>query len=251
MAADGRDRRPAAAGRELLRLAGRDASAPCGAGRVGGALRRLHRLLHVVAVRPHRAGRGRHPGAHPGRAAVPGAPAARGPRRSWATTSTATARCSSTARCSIYEHRPRTCRTYDCRVFPAAGIDADDDKPAIATRARRWRFEHPDEVDRVEHEAVQAAAAYVAERDGSRRHRDPAGRPRRAVARRVLRGRRRSRGLREAAWRQAAGPQPALTASERRRTEDLDAAVLVRHLPDAGEVDRLDPSSARASLAPR
>ncbi|HET7720760.1 MAG TPA: YkgJ family cysteine cluster protein, partial [Acidimicrobiales bacterium] len=23
--------------------------------------------------------------------------------------------------CSIYEHRPRTCRTYDCRVFPAAG----------------------------------------------------------------------------------------------------------------------------------
>ena len=67
--------------------------------------------------------------------------------------------------CSIYEHRPRTCRTYDCRVFPAAGIDADDDKPAIVQRARRWRFDHPDEVGRVEHEAVKAAAAYVAERD--------------------------------------------------------------------------------------
>ena len=29
--------------------------------------------------------------------------------------------------CSIYEHRPRTCRTYDCRVFPAAGVELDDD----------------------------------------------------------------------------------------------------------------------------
>jgi hypothetical protein len=25
-------------------------------------------------------------------------------------------------RCSIYENRPRTCRTYDCRVFPATGL---------------------------------------------------------------------------------------------------------------------------------
>jgi Fe-S-cluster containining protein len=33
--------------------------------------------------------------------------------------------------CSIYEHRPRTCRTYDCRVFPAAGIEPD--KPRIRT----------------------------------------------------------------------------------------------------------------------
>jgi uncharacterized protein len=67
--------------------------------------------------------------------------------------------------CSIYEHRPRTCRTYDCRVFPAAGIDLDDgDKPSIAHRARRWRFEHPTERDRVEHDAVKAAAAYVRDR---------------------------------------------------------------------------------------
>ena len=26
-------------------------------------------------------------------------------------------------RCSIYEHRPRTCRTYDCRIFTATGLD--------------------------------------------------------------------------------------------------------------------------------
>ena len=25
--------------------------------------------------------------------------------------------------CSIYEHRPRTCRTYDCRVFAATGLE--------------------------------------------------------------------------------------------------------------------------------
>src|SRR3954468_8322245 len=42
-------------------------------------------------------------------------------------------------RCSIYEHRPRTCRTYDCGVFPAAGIEPlEDEKPLIAERARRW-----------------------------------------------------------------------------------------------------------------
>jgi Fe-S-cluster containining protein len=29
-------------------------------------------------------------------------------------------------RCSIYEHRPAACRTYDCRVFPAADVEAGD-----------------------------------------------------------------------------------------------------------------------------
>jgi len=44
--------------------------------------------------------------------------------------------------CSSYEHRPRTCRTYDCRIFPATGIVPDEDgKEAIAARALRWRFD--------------------------------------------------------------------------------------------------------------
>src|SRR5690349_2465179 len=30
------------------------------------------------------------------------------------------------AGCSIYEHRPRACRMYDCRVFAAAGVDPAD-----------------------------------------------------------------------------------------------------------------------------
>ena len=68
--------------------------------------------------------------------------------------------------CSIYEHRPRTCRTYDCRVFPAAGIEPeDDDKQGIARRARRWRFEHPAEADHREHEAVRAAETFIREHE--------------------------------------------------------------------------------------
>ncbi len=39
-------------------------------------------------------------------------------------------------RCSIYEHRPRTCRTYDCRVIAAAGVELDADQHRIAERRR-------------------------------------------------------------------------------------------------------------------
>ena len=66
-------------------------------------------------------------------------------------------------RCSIYEHRPLTCRTFDCRVAPAAGVVIDDDKPEIARRARRWEFTYPSDADRCEHDAVRAAASYLEE----------------------------------------------------------------------------------------
>ncbi len=69
-------------------------------------------------------------------------------------------------RCSIYEHRPRACRTYDCRIFAATGLEPDDAHGRVARRARRWRFDFPSELDRREYEAVQAAARYVQERDG-------------------------------------------------------------------------------------
>lgn len=42
--------------------------------------------------------------------------------------------------CSIYEHRPRTCRTYDCRVFAATGVTPDASQPLVAGRVSRWRF---------------------------------------------------------------------------------------------------------------
>ncbi len=70
--------------------------------------------------------------------------------------------------CSIYEHRPRTCRTYDCRVFPATGLAPDGhEKVLIAQQAARWRFDHPTDADRRAHTAVRATAASV-----SREHPD-------------------------------------------------------------------------------
>jgi hypothetical protein len=65
-------------------------------------------------------------------------------------------------RCSIYEDRPLTCRTYDCRVFAAAGIAAD--RAPITERARRWRFGYSTSDDRRRHAAVRAAARFLRER---------------------------------------------------------------------------------------
>jgi Fe-S-cluster containining protein len=63
--------------------------------------------------------------------------------------------------CSIYSHRPETCRTYDCRVFTAAGMDAGPGKPVINQRVSQWRFEFPTEQARAEQRAVAAAAGYL------------------------------------------------------------------------------------------
>ena len=65
-------------------------------------------------------------------------------------------------KCSIYEDRPLTCRSYDCRVFAAAGIAADRD--LITQRARRWRFDYRTSADRDQQAAVQAAAEFLRER---------------------------------------------------------------------------------------
>lgn len=69
------------------------------------------------------------------------------------------------AGCTIYAHRPRTCRTYDCRVFPAAGLSpAEPDQAAIAERAARWRFRLPTVDDERRSAAVRSAAGFLAER---------------------------------------------------------------------------------------
>jgi uncharacterized protein len=65
--------------------------------------------------------------------------------------------------CSIYEHRPRTCRTYDCRVFAATGIEPESDQPAVAARARRWRFVVETHAD---HEARVRIDAAIGEATG-------------------------------------------------------------------------------------
>jgi Fe-S-cluster containining protein len=63
--------------------------------------------------------------------------------------------------CSIYEHRPRTCRTYDCRVFAATGIEPEAAKVEIRRRVERWRFRVGSNTDHDRLAAVRAAAAAV------------------------------------------------------------------------------------------
>jgi hypothetical protein len=67
-------------------------------------------------------------------------------------------------KCSVYQHRPQTCRDYDCRIFAAAGIDAGGaDKSVINDRVRAWRFTYPTDEDRRVHDAVKAAAVFIRE----------------------------------------------------------------------------------------
>ena len=76
-------------------------------------------------------------------------------------------------RCSIYEQRPRTCRTYDCRVFTATAVVPDD--PEIAARVSRWHFEHATAAAAAEHVALEERAAQDSDPN-------PTGRAVRAVA---------------------------------------------------------------------
>jgi Fe-S-cluster containining protein len=61
--------------------------------------------------------------------------------------------------CAVYAHRPRACRMYDCRIFPAAGLIPD--RPLIAEQALRWRFRYADEAAREGHDAVRMAAVVL------------------------------------------------------------------------------------------
>ena len=68
------------------------------------------------------------------------------------------------SRCTIYADRPRTCRTYDCRIFAATGLaEPGPEKAAIMRRAARWRFDYADEAERRRHEALRQAAWSVVE----------------------------------------------------------------------------------------
>ncbi|MFL6575322.1 MAG: YkgJ family cysteine cluster protein [Povalibacter sp.] len=71
-------------------------------------------------------------------------------------------------KCSVYEHRPQTCRDYDCRIFAAAGIDAGGpEKHVINKRIHEWSFSYPSDTDQRAHEAVLAAAAFIRENKSS------------------------------------------------------------------------------------
>jgi Fe-S-cluster containining protein len=59
--------------------------------------------------------------------------------------------------CSIYEDRPATCRTYDCRMFAATGIaEPGADKADVTARAARWRFHYHSAEGIDQHRLLQA-----------------------------------------------------------------------------------------------
>ncbi|MEQ1569873.1 MAG: YkgJ family cysteine cluster protein [Myxococcota bacterium] len=69
-----------------------------------------------------------------------------------------------TSGCGIYAHRPKTCRTYDCRLFAATGVA--DVPPPVAAQVARWRFSYGSDGERARHEALVAAAQHLAAHRG-------------------------------------------------------------------------------------
>ena len=81
-------------------------------------------------------------------------------------------------RCTVYAHRPRACRAYDCRIFPAAGLRPDS--PLIAERAAQWQFTYASHADHECHDAVRMSAVVLGFPGGLSEPGEPdAARPRR------------------------------------------------------------------------
>jgi Fe-S-cluster containining protein len=64
-------------------------------------------------------------------------------------------------KCSIYEHRPQTCRTYDCRIFAATGIAVEQSQAEIAERASTWLFHYEGDQSYEEQALLKKAAAFL------------------------------------------------------------------------------------------
>lgn len=64
--------------------------------------------------------------------------------------------------CSIYEYRPLTCRSYDCRIFPATGLEiSGKDKALVSQQIQRWKFEQSEADGRLKQKALQKAATFL------------------------------------------------------------------------------------------
>lgn len=64
--------------------------------------------------------------------------------------------------CSIYEHRPRACRRFDCRVFAATSIaPGTGRRAAVNQQVWRWRFDYPSAGDALRQTALLDAAAFL------------------------------------------------------------------------------------------
>ncbi len=69
--------------------------------------------------------------------------------------------------CSIYEHRPLTCRSYDCRIFPATGIQlSGQDKALISEQVQLWKFNVSDSREKEQLKTVKKSASFL-QKNGS------------------------------------------------------------------------------------
>ena len=69
--------------------------------------------------------------------------------------------------CSIYAKRPQACRTYDCRIFAATGIDiAVDGHDEIAARVEQWQFDSDPDSDEYLAALRSAASSVAADASG-------------------------------------------------------------------------------------
>lgn len=66
-------------------------------------------------------------------------------------------------KCSIYDFRPLTCRSYDCRIFSATGIMPGKERKLISRQVERWRFDFSGASDLRKYNAVRMAAHFVRE----------------------------------------------------------------------------------------
>lgn len=64
--------------------------------------------------------------------------------------------------CTIYDHRPRACRMFDCRVFAATGVAAQ--RPGIDAQVARWRFDATTSASTTARAAIDAAVRFVREK---------------------------------------------------------------------------------------
>lgn len=65
-------------------------------------------------------------------------------------------------KCSIYEHRPYTCRIFDCRILAATGLGLKSAvHNPILQQARLWKFQYRTKRAKALHAAVQDAAKFL------------------------------------------------------------------------------------------
>lgn len=70
--------------------------------------------------------------------------------------------------CTIYPDRPSTCRTFDCRVLAAAGLDVGGKwSKRINERVHAWRFSFSSEDGRHRFKAIKSAANFIQQHPGA------------------------------------------------------------------------------------